>query len=141
MLMQALDIYRSDFRPSDRCDRPTVMVGAMAVAADTDEEARFQFSSLVQTFVALRRGHPIQVPPPVKDVERMLTPFDHMQLEPILSHAIVGGPERMRTGLRELIERTRADEVIVASQMFDHAARVRSYEIVADVGIRRSDGV
>ena len=136
MLMQALEIYRSEFRPSDRCDRPTVMVGAMVVAADTDEEAEFQFSSLIQTFVALRRGHPIQVPPPVRDVERILTPFDRMQLEPILSHAIVGGPQRVRGGLGALIERTKADEVIIASQMYDHAARVRSYEIVSDVGIR-----
>ena len=129
-MMQAIEIYRARFRPSPRCERPRVMLGVTIVAADTDEEARWLFSSLIQTFVALRRGHPIQVPPPA-DVESTLTPFDRAQIMPILSHAIVGGPERVREGLEGLIARTGADEIIVASQIYDHAARVHSYEIVA----------
>lgn len=132
-MMQAIEIYRAHFRPSERCERPRVMLGAMIVAADSDDEARRLFSSVIQTFVALRRGQPIEVPPPVDDIESTLTPFDRAQLEPILSHAIVGGPERVRSGLMDLIARTSADEVIVAAQIHDHAARVRSYEIVADV--------
>lgn len=133
-MMQAIEIYRAQFRPSERSERPHVMVGATIVAAETDDEARFLFSSLIQTFVALRRGHPIQVPPPVANVESMLTPFDHAQIDSILSHAIVGGPSRVRDGLAALVSRTRANEVIVATQIYDHAARMRSYEIVAQAG-------
>ncbi len=129
-MMQAIEIYREQFRPSDRCDRPHLMIGATIVAADTDEEARRLFSSLVQTFVALRRGQPTQVPPPVDDIERTLTPLDRAQLAPILSAAIVGGPALVRAGLAELVARTQADEIIVASQIYDHSARVHSYEIV-----------
>ena len=130
-MMDAISIYRLQFQPSPRCPEPRVMIGATIVAADTDDEARFLFSSLIQTFVALRRGQPTQVPPPVADIERTLTPFDQAQLAPILGAAIVGGPERVRKGLDALIKRTAADEVIVATQIFDHGARVRSFEIVA----------
>ena len=130
-MMQAIEIYRAQFRPSDRCDRPHLMIGATIVAADTDEEARRLFSSIVQTFVALRRGQPTQVPPPVDDIERTLTPLDRAQLAPILSAAIVGGPARVRDELGGLVARTEADEIIVASQIYDHSARVHSYEIVA----------
>jgi luciferase family oxidoreductase group 1 len=132
-MMQAIEIYRAHFRPSQRCERPRVMIGAMIVAADTDNEARRLFSSVIQTFVALRRGQPIEVPPPVDDIESTLTPFDLAQLGPILSHVIVGGAERVQTELADLITRTSADEVIVAAQIYDHAARVHSYEIVAGV--------
>jgi luciferase family oxidoreductase group 1 len=131
-MMQAIEIYRANFRPSARSDRPRVMLGVTIVAADTDERARLLFSSLIQTFVALRRGHPIPVPPPVENVEEMLTPFDRAQLAPIFSHAIVGGPDRVREGLASMIERTAADELIVATQIYDHAERVRSYEIVME---------
>ena len=132
-MMQAIEIYRANFRPSERCERPHVMLGATVIGADTDQEAKRLFSSVIQSFVALRRGHPIQVPPPVDDIERTLTPLDLAQITPILSHAIVGGPETVASGLKDLITRTDADEVIVASQIYDHAARVRSYEIVATV--------
>src|SRR4051812_13936195 len=131
-MMQAIEIYRAEFRPSARCEQPRVMLGATIVAADTDDEARYLFSSLIQTFVALRRGQPTQVPPPVRDIERTLTPFDRAQLAPILSHAIVGGPATVRAGLASLVDRTRADEIIVATQIYDHGARVRSFEIVAE---------
>ena len=130
-MMQAIEIYRAHFRPSERCERPRVMLGATIIAADTDGEARRLFSSVIQTFVALRRGQPMQVPPPVDDIESTLTPLDLAQLTPILSHAIVGAPGRVRSGLADLITRTSADEVIVASLIYDHAARVHSYEIVA----------
>jgi luciferase family oxidoreductase group 1 len=134
-LTQALDIYRRNFRPSARCEQPRVMVGATVVAADTDDEARWLFSSFVQSIVALRRGHPIPVPPPMADVEHTLTPFDRAQIMPMLSQAIVGGPERVREGLDAFAAQTAADEIIVATQIFDHEARKHSYEIVARLGI------
>jgi luciferase family oxidoreductase group 1 len=130
-MMQAIDIYRAQFRPSERAERPRMMLGATVVAADRDEEAQRLFTSIIQSFVALRRGHPIQVPPPVDDIERLITPGDLAQLAPILSHAIVGGPDRVRDGLAALVARTGADEIIIATQIYDHAARVHSYEIVA----------
>jgi luciferase family oxidoreductase group 1 len=131
-MMDAISIYRLQFQPSPRCAEPRVMIGATVVAAETDDEARFLFSSLIQTFVALRRGEPTQVPPPVADIEKTLTPFDRAQLAPIFGAAIVGSPEHVRQGLDALIKRTEADEVIVATQIYDHAARLRSFEIIAN---------
>jgi luciferase family oxidoreductase group 1 len=131
-MMQAIELYRAQFRPSERCERPRLMIGATIVAADTDDEARRLFSSVIQSFVALRSGHPIPVPPPVTDIESHLSPLDLAQLTPMLSHAIVGGPSRVREELAALVTRTRADEVIVATQIYDHAARLHSYDIVAD---------
>jgi luciferase family oxidoreductase group 1 len=130
-MMDAIAVYRANFRPSEYAERPHLMLGATVVAADDDATAELLFTSIIQTFVALRRGRPIPVPPPREDLESVLTPFDRAQLSSILSHAIVGGPNRVKQGLEALVARTRADEVIVATQIYDHSARVRSYEIVA----------
>jgi luciferase family oxidoreductase group 1 len=130
LLTQALEIYRTNFRPSARLDRPYAMVGVAVIAADSDAEARLLFTSVQQSFVALRRGGPIQLPPPLADYERSLTPLDHHALGDTLSTAIVGGPEMVQQGLDDLVERTSADEVIIATQIYDHAARLRSFEIV-----------
>lgn len=137
-MMQAIEVYRAHFRPSERCERPRVMLGAMIVAADTDNEARRLFSSVIQTFVALRRGQPMEVPPPVDDIESTLTPLELEQLAPILSHVIVGSPDLVRLKVADLVARTGADEVIVASHIHDHAARVHSYEIVAAATSRQN---
>jgi len=133
MLSQALDVYRSRFTPSEQLEKPYVMLGLSVVAADTDDEAAWLFTSLQQTFVNLRRGRPTPVPPPSRDFERELTAFDRAQLDSVLSHAIVGSPESVRRGIEEFVARTGADELIIASQLFDHTTRLRSYEIVADV--------
>jgi luciferase family oxidoreductase group 1 len=130
LMIQALEIYRSNFRPSARLERPYAMAGVAVIAADTDEEARLLFTSVQQSFVALRRGGPIQLPPPRPGYEQTLTPVDHAALGDTLSAAIVGGPETVRRGLEELFERTKADEAIVATQVYDHAARLRSFEIL-----------
>jgi luciferase family oxidoreductase group 1 len=131
LMMQALEIYRSNFRPSAQLERPYAMVGVAVIAADSDEEARLLFTSVQQSFVALRRGSPIQLPPPRAGYEQTLTPLDHAALGDTLSAAIVGGPETVRRGLDDLYQRTDADEVIIATQVYDHAARLRSFEIVA----------
>jgi luciferase family oxidoreductase group 1 len=133
LLSQAIEIYRSRFTESEYLDRPHLMLALSLVAADSDEEARWLFTSLQQTFVNLRRGRPTQVPPPSRDFERVLTPFDRLQLDSVLSHAVVGSPATVERGLREFIAQTGADELIIASQMYDHAARLRSYELVADI--------
>ncbi|HEX6536495.1 MAG TPA: LLM class flavin-dependent oxidoreductase [Gemmatimonadaceae bacterium] len=132
LLEQAVDIYRSRFQPSERLARPYVMLGINVFAAASDEEARRLFTSQQQAFVNLRRGRPGPLPPPVPDFEASLAPFERAMLHEMLSCTVVGDADRVRDGLRAFIERTGADELIVASQIFDHPARVRSYEITAE---------
>jgi len=129
LLTQAMEMYRSRFKPSDRLEKPYLMLGANVVAAETDEEARRLFTSYEQSFVNLTRGRPTPVPPPI-DGPVPMTPIERAQLEPMFSMAIVGGPETVRRRLDEFIAATGADEIVVASQLYDHAARLRSYEII-----------
>jgi luciferase family oxidoreductase group 1 len=137
MLSQALDVYRSGFQPSDRLERPYVMLGINVFAAETDDEARRLFTSLEQAFVNLRRGRPGLLPPPVDDYEERLTPMDRAQIAEMLACSAVGSAETVRRGLESFVEATEADELMVTSQIFDHAARMRSYEILAGVvGVR-----
>lgn len=131
-MMDAIAIYRERFQPSDRLAKPHVMLGATIVAAESDDEARYLASSYQQSFVSLRRGHPAPVPPPIRDYAPDLSPIERAQLEPMLSMAIVGGAETVRRRLNEFIAQTGADEIIIASQFYEHSARVRSYEIVMD---------
>jgi luciferase family oxidoreductase group 1 len=129
-LMDAIETYRSGFQPSGQHEHPYLMVGATIVAADSDADAQYLFSSYQQSMIALRRGHPIPVPPPIANYEPPLSPFERVQYEGLFANAIVGGPETVRRRLRELVARTGADEVIIASQMYDQSARLRSYEII-----------
>jgi luciferase family oxidoreductase group 1 len=133
LMVDALQLYRANFRPSERLERPYAMAGVAVIAADTDDEARLLFTSVQQSFIALRRGQPTQLPPPRAGYGDTLTPLDHGALGDTLSAAIVGGPDTVRRGLDDLFTRTGADEAIIATQIFDHAARLRSFEIVADV--------
>ncbi|AUX40911.1 hypothetical protein SOCE26_023130 [Sorangium cellulosum] len=128
---QAIALYRREFRPSAQLASPYVMLGINVFAADTDEEARLLWTSLQQAFVNLRRGRPGPLPPPAFGYERELTPLDHAGLEQALTCSVVGSPETVRRGLLDFITRTRADELMVTSQIFDHAARRRSFEITA----------
>lgn len=130
-LERALEMYRSRFQPSEHLDRPHVMLGLNVVAAPTDAEARFLFSSLQQAFVNLRTGRAGRLPPPVEGYERDLDPSARAVLAQALSCAIVGAPETVERGLEAFIARTGADELMVTAQIFDHAARLRSFEILA----------
>ncbi|WP_437816984.1 LLM class flavin-dependent oxidoreductase [Sorangium sp. So ce1078] len=130
-MAQAIALYRREFRPSAQLAQPHVMLGVNVFAADTDEEARRLWTSLQQAFVNLRRGRPGPLPPPVDDFERELSPMERAGIEQALSCSVVGSPETVRRGLGAFITRTRADELMVTSQIFDHAARLRSFEITA----------
>jgi luciferase family oxidoreductase group 1 len=130
-MMEAIEIYRARFRPSEHLARPHVMLGLNVFAADTDEEAHRLMTSLLQAFVHLRRGQPGPLRPPVPGFENQLTPMERANLEQALSCSVVGSPETVRRGLADFIARTGADELMVTSQMFDHAARLRSFEITA----------
>ena len=129
----AIELYRSRFRPSGHVARPYVMLGLNVFAAATDAEARRLFTSLQQAFVNLRRGQPGPLPLPVDDIEARLSPHERSMLEQALSCTLVGSPETVRRGIEAFIARTGADEVMVTAQIFDHAARLRSFEITAQV--------
>ncbi|MBI1361738.1 MAG: MsnO8 family LLM class oxidoreductase [Alphaproteobacteria bacterium] len=125
----AISIYRERFRPSKRLARPYVMLGLNVIAGETDEEAKYLFTSLKQAFANLRLGRPGKMPPPVKTLE--LDPMIEAQLAHALSCSVVGGPEKVKAGVKAFAERTGADELMVTGSIFDHAKRVRSFEIAA----------
>ncbi|MGF7008716.1 LLM class flavin-dependent oxidoreductase [Aminobacter sp. BE322] len=132
-LDRALDIYRTRFQPSERLAKPHAMLGVNIVAAETDHEAKLLFTSVQQAFVNLRGGRPGKLPAPVEGYERDLDPVARQMLAQTLSCAIVGSRDTVRSGLEAFIARTGVDELMVTSQVFDHEARRRSYEILAEV--------
>jgi luciferase family oxidoreductase group 1 len=129
----ALDVYRRRFQPSATLDKPYVMLGINVVAADTDEQARLLLSSLEQAFANLRRGQPTALPPPQPDFAARLAPHERAGLDEVLSCAAIGSPATVERRLREFIARTAADELIVTAMVHDHGARLRSYEITAEI--------
>ena len=128
----AAQIYRSRFQPSRFLDKPYMMFALNVVAADTDAEARFLFSSLQQAFVKLRTGQPGKLPAPVEDYEASMDPAAKAMLAHTFSCAVIGSPSTVRSGVEAFIRRTGADELIVTAQIFNHAKRRRSFEILAD---------
>jgi luciferase family oxidoreductase group 1 len=131
-MMQAIEIYRSRFRASAQLERPYVMLGFNVFAANTDEEARLIVTSMQQAFVNLRTGRPTKLQPPVKGYEAQLSPPEKALLADVLSCSAIGSPATVHRELNAFVARTGADEIIIASMIFDHAARLRSYEIAAD---------
>jgi luciferase family oxidoreductase group 1 len=132
-LMPALEIYRERFQPSQQLERPYAMCGFNAIAADTDDEARFLATSLQQAFVNMRSGRPSTLPPPVRGYESSLSEPARALLASVLECSAIGGPDTVRRGLGDFIARTGADELMISSTVFDHAARLHSFEIVAKV--------
>ena len=135
-LMQAIQIYRANFRPSRQLDKPYVMLGFNVFAADTDEEAAFRATSMQQAFVNLRSGRPAQLPPPLEDYPNRVGPQERALLDSVLSCSAIGAPDTVRASLKAFIEHTGADELMITSQIFDHTARLRSYDITADLRTR-----
>lgn len=132
-MMQAVAAYRERFRPSPRLERPYVMLGFNVFAADTAGEAELLVTSVQQAVVNLRAGRPTPLPPPAPDYARRLGPHERAIVADVLACSAVGPPEVVGRELSAFVARTGADEVMVTSQIYDHAARVRSYAIVADV--------
>jgi luciferase family oxidoreductase group 1 len=133
MMMQAIEIYRSTFRPSAQLDKPYVMLGFNVFAATTDAEAQYRATSMQQAFVNLRSGRPSQLKPPVEGYLEQLGLPERMMLDSVLSCSAIGSPETVAQQLKAFVERTGADELMITSQIFDHAARLRSYEIAAEI--------
>ena len=135
-LLPALAVYRERFTPSEQLREPYVMVGANAVVADTDEEARHLFTSAQQSFTNIFRGRRGQLPPPIDDIEDYWTPPEKERASAMLARSFVGSPATVHDGLESFAAETGADEIIVASAIHDHAKRLRSYELlVSSVGL------
>jgi luciferase family oxidoreductase group 1 len=130
-LEPALQIYRARFQPSAQLAKPYVMLGVNVVAAETNEEARLLRTSLLQAFVNLRRGRPGELPPPDASFEATMTPNEHALVEQMLTCSVYGDAETVQRGLRAFQQRTRADELMLTAHVFDHRARLKSYEIAA----------
>ncbi len=132
-LMQALDVYRAQFKPSQQLARPYAMAGINIIAAGTDAEASRLFTSAQQRATGMVRGMRGYLPHPINDIETFWSPSEKAQVGRMLACSIVGGPETLRRGLEAFITRTGADELMVAAAIFDHGARVRSYSILDEV--------
>ena len=130
---RAIETYRSRFEPSQFLDKPHLMLGINVFAADTEAEARLLFSSLQQAFVAIRTNRRGKLPPPVENYVQTLDPMARALIDQSLSTAVVGDREQVRAGIAAFVERTGADELMVTAQIFDHEARKRSFEILAEV--------
>jgi luciferase family oxidoreductase group 1 len=132
-MMSAVEIYRARFKPSKQLAKPYVMLGFNVFAADTDEEAKLLATSQQQAFVNLRSGRPTMLQPPVPGYLEMLPPQARAMLDQALSCAAIGGRDTVRKALSDFIARTGADELMLTSQIYDHQARLHSYEIAAEV--------
>jgi len=132
-LLSALDVYRKQFKPSAQLDRPYAMAGVNVVAADTDDEARRLFTTVQQSFTNLVRGAPGKLQAPIDDIDQYWNAAEKYHAAHMLKYSIVGSRETVRRGLEEFVALTNADELMIVTSVYDHAARVRSYEIVAEV--------
>jgi len=132
-LLAALATYRAGFRPSAQLAAAYAMVGANVVVAETDAEARRLFTSVQQGVTNLLRGARGRLQPPIDDIESYWTPAEKAHASRMLACSFVGSPATVRSGLEQFIAQTAADEIIVAAGIFDQAARLRSYELLAEV--------
>jgi luciferase family oxidoreductase group 1 len=132
-LMDALRAYRAGFQPSKQLAWPHVMPGVNIIAAETDREAQHLFTTVQQGFTNLIRGRPGPAQPPIDDMDAYWTEAEKFQVSHMLRYSIVGSPETVRAGLDHFVTATNADELMVGSHIYDHNARVRSYEILMDV--------
>ncbi|MEO6016038.1 MAG: LLM class flavin-dependent oxidoreductase [Polaromonas sp.] len=133
MLMQALEIYRERFQPSEQLQKPYAMVVANVVAADTDEAARYQLTSVQQAMTNLLRGTPSPMPPPIDDIDAYWSPAEKAGAQRMLRYAIAGSPTTVRDRLQAFIADTQADELMVTTHIYDPAIARRSLEITAQV--------
>ena len=130
MMMEAIELYRARFEPSEQLERPYVMLGFNCFAAPTDEEAELLATSVEQAVVALRSGHPGKLQPPKAGYADSLPLEGRTMLQNFLACSAIGTPAKVRRQVEEFVQRTRADELIVTSQIYNHEARLRSYELL-----------
>jgi luciferase family oxidoreductase group 1 len=129
----ALELYRREFKPSPQLREPHVIIGVGLYAAESDVEARHLFTSAQMQALSLIRGHPSKLPPPVDRINEQWTPVEQTAIENRSRYALVGSLAAVERRLREIVEETAADEIIAVAQIYDHAARLRSHEIGAEI--------
>jgi luciferase family oxidoreductase group 1 len=132
LLLEAIEVYRTGFTPSQYLVRPYVMVGVPLVAAEGDGEARRLATSSLQRQVKLIRRQPIFIPPPVESMNAIWSEPEKFLVESRMALAVVGGPETVRQKIAQILQKTDADELIFTSDLYDHADRLRSFEIAAE---------
>jgi luciferase family oxidoreductase group 1 len=138
-LLAALDIYRARFKPSEQLERPYAMVGVNIIAAETDEVARRLATTQQMSFTNMFRGARGLSQPPIDDIETYWSPSEKMQVQRMLARSVVGSVETVRAGIDALVQETKADELIIVSDVYDHATRLRSFELIAEAaGMRAS---
>lgn len=130
-LYEALDIYRRYFKPSKQLEKPYAMVGVNVIAAQTDDEARILFTSTQQSFTNMFRGTRTSFPSPIADIENYWTQAEKEMASQMLSCSIIGSKETVRIGLESLIQKTKADELMIVSNVFNLEARLKSLEIIS----------
>jgi luciferase family oxidoreductase group 1 len=140
-LMTALALYRSKFRPSAALQNPYAMAGIGVFAAETDREAELLFTSVQQQFINLRRGQPGPLNPPLKSTDGLWTDQERHGVAHALSESVIGSPAKVEAGIAAFINKTGVDELMVTGHIFDHTARLRSFEIVAQVAMNRTQSV
>lgn len=128
----AVALYRERFEPSDHLAKPHVMLGLNVIAADSNEEANYLFTSQLQAFVNLRSGRPGQLPPPIEGYADNLDPMAQNIVRQALACRVVGDPQTVSDGIAAFAKRTGADELMITGMIFDHGKRLRSYEIAAE---------
>jgi luciferase family oxidoreductase group 1 len=142
LMMDAITVYRKRFRPSEILERPHIMLGVNVVVGETDQEAKRLFTSHQQAFVHLRRGTPGPLPPPDPQFLQRVAAQERWEVDQTLSVSVVGSLRYVQSALEEFVGRTQADELILVAQVYDHAARLRSYELAAtlreQIGMRMS---
>ncbi len=132
MLMQALDIYRSRFRPSEQLDRPYAMAGVNVIAADTDAEARRLWTTQQMAFADLLSGQRGLSKPPIDDIETYWSPHEKAQAMNMLARSVIGSVDTVRAGLQAFVAETGVDELMIVSDVYEHPARLRSIELIAE---------
>lgn len=132
-LMDALAIYRQNFKPSKQLQKPYVMIGLNVVAADTDKLARYLFTSIQQAFANMNRSVRGPFPPPIDDIETYWTPQEKLMASHMLSYSVVGSGETVERGIEEVLKKTDADEIMVVTSIYDLKAKMRSLEILSEV--------
>lgn len=134
MLLQALSLYRENFKPSAALEKPYAIVCINVVAADTTHDAKFIFTSLQQQFIHLLRGMPGPLPSPIDDISSVVARHELYSVDHTLSLSIVGDKNSVRTGLQRLLKDTQADELMINGQIYDHHARMHSFKLISEIG-------
>lgn len=131
LMMRAIDLYRVGFQPSEVLKEPKVMIGVQVLAADTDQKAELLATSLYQRFLGIIRNQRVNLRPPVASMDEIWSPMEKEVVLSKLRTSVVGGPEKIKAGLQKLIDETQADELMIVSDAYEHADRLKSFEIIA----------